>query len=444
MTLSFGTDGVRGIAHSELTTKYVQLFGRAASEEFEGCSWLVGRDTRESSLQLSKSLANGLASTRGEVFDLGVVPTPLVAAASKIEEMPAVMVSASHNIWSDNGLKIFGPGGIKLSDNCQSSIEERLKNLLETESEEISEQQATPYLEPDADYLRSLVLSLEGRDLRGQRIVIDCANGAASQIAPEVFLALKADLIVINAEPDGRNINAGCGSNQPRMLQEKVLATKSDLGLALDGDADRLIAVSSDGAVVDGDQMLCLFATDFASRDLLESRAVVVTVMSNMGLLRSMAENNIRVEQTLVGDRNVLAAMNEQGIELGGEQSGHIIFGKHSTTGDGILSGVLLADLMKRRGGDTVAIAASAMKRHPQVLINVAVSGMRIDVEKVFAQEIMNATSKLKDTGRVLVRASGTEPIVRVMVEAETEETATSVAMALAHEIENHVIGPPA
>jgi phosphoglucosamine mutase len=291
--------------------------------------------------------------------------------------------------------------------------------------------------------LTSLVSSLEGRDLKGQRIVIDCANGAASQIAPKVFLALKADLIVINAEPNGRNINAGCGSNQPRMLQEKVLATKADLGLALDGDADRLIAVSSDGAVVDGDQMLCLFATDFASRDLLQSQAVVVTVMSNMGLLRAMAQNNIRVEQTLVGDRNVLAAMNEQGIELGGEQSGHIIFGKHSTTGDGILSGVLLADLMKRRGGDTVAIAASAMKQHPQVLINVAVAGTRIDVEKVFAQEIVNATSKLNDTGRVLVRASGTEPIVRVMVEAETKETATSVAAALAHEIETHVIGPP-
>ena len=443
MTLSFGTDGVRGIAHSELTTKYVQLFGRAASEEFESCSWLVGRDTRESSLELAKSLANGLASTRGEVFDLGVVPTPLVAAASKIEEMPAVMVSASHNIWSDNGLKIFGPGGIKLSDDCQNSIEERLKNLLENESEEISDQQATPYIEPEAEYLRSLVSSLEGRDLKGQRIVIDCANGAASQIAPKVFLALEADLIVINAEPNGRNINAGCGSNQPRMLQEKVLATKADLGLALDGDADRLIAVSSDGAVVDGDQMLCLFATDFASRDLLQSQAVVVTVMSNMGLLRAMAQNNIRVEQTLVGDRNVLAAMNEQGIELGGEQSGHIIFGKHSTTGDGILSGVLLADLMKRRGGDTVAIAASAMKQHPQVLINVAVAGTRIDVEKVFAQEIFNATSKLNDTGRVLVRASGTEPIVRVMVEAETEETATRVAAALAHEIETHVFGPP-
>ena len=441
MALSFGTDGVRGIAHSELTTNFVEIFGRAAAEEFQSCSWLVGRDTRESSLPLTKFLANGLASTGGEVFDLGVVPTPLVAAASKIEEMPAVMVSASHNIWSDNGLKIFGPGGLKLSDGSQKSIEQRIKNLLKTESNEISEQQTTPYLEPDADYLRSLVSSLEGRDLQGQRIVIDCANGAASHIAPKVFLALKADLVVINAEPNGRNINAGCGSNQPRMLQEKVLETKADFGLALDGDADRLIAVSGDGAVVDGDQMLCLFATDFASRDLLQSQAVVVTVMSNMGLIRAMAQNNIRVEQTLVGDRNVLAAMNEQGIELGGEQSGHIIFGKHSTTGDGILSGVLLADLMKRWGGDTAAIAASAMKQHPQVLINVPVAGMSIDVENVFAQEIIDATNTLKGSGRVLVRASGTEPIVRVMVEAETEETARSVAMDLAHDIENHVIG---
>jgi phosphoglucosamine mutase len=187
--------------------------------------------------------------------------------------------------------------------------------------------------------------------------------------------------------------------------------------------------------------MLCLFATDFASRDLLQSQAVVVTVMSNMGLIRAMAQNNIRVEQTLVGDRNVLAAMNEQGIELGGEQSGHIIFGKHSTTGDGILSGILLADLIKRWGGDTVAIAASAMKQHPQVLINVPVAGMSIDVENVFAQEIVDATNLLKGSGRVLVRASGTEPIVRVMVEAETEETARSVATDLAHDIENHVIG---
>ena len=254
MTLSFGTDGVRGIAHSELTTKYVQLFGRAASEEFEGCSWLVGRDTRESSLQLSKSLANGLASTRGEVFDLGVVPTPLVAAASKIEEMPAVMVSASHNIWSDNGLKIFGPGGIKLSDNCQSSIEERLKNLLETESEEISEQQATPYLEPDADYLRSLVLSLEGRDLRGQRIVIDCANGAGYKSGPKLLKSLKANVIAVGVNPNGLNINKKCGSTFPKKIQSLVKKHKAHIGISLDGDADRVIMCDENCNIIDGDQ----------------------------------------------------------------------------------------------------------------------------------------------------------------------------------------------
>ncbi len=432
MALPFGTDGVRGTAFVDLTVEDVSAIGRAAAEVVAGGLWLIGRDTRESGPVFARALAAGLAAGGAEPMDLGVAPTPAVAFAAQRAGACGAVLSASHNPWSDNGVKLFGAGGRKLDDDQQQGIARRLDEFTE---------RSTPTTRPVAvvqtpldDYAHHLHDALEGRRLDGLSIVIDCAHGAASEIAGPIFGDLGARVQVIHAEPDGRNINDGCGSTDPRVLADTVVSSGADLGIAVDGDADRLVAVDGSGQLIDGDHLMAMFAVDLLERKRLASRTLVVTVMSNLGLRRAMDEAGVTVVETPVGDRAVLEALDRQGLSLGGEQSGHLIFRDLATTGDGLLSGVLLADLMKRQGRSSRDLRQASMTTCPQVLLNVDVDHRPTDVEiaGLLEAEVAEATARLGDAGRVLVRPSGTEPVVRVMVEATVESTARLVAQTLA------------
>ncbi len=374
--------------------------------------FLVGRDTRWSGPMLSAALAAGLAAEGAEVHDLGVIPTPGVAWYAAAEGRPAAVVSASHNPFHDNGVKFFGPGGRKLSDGQEAQLEAELDGG----APGIAVGRVTRRVDTGA-YEAALAASLAGRRLDGLRLVLDCAHGAASAAAPPVFRALGADVAVINAEPDGRNINEGCGSTHPEGLQRAVVEGGADVGLAFDGDADRVLAVDAGGALVDGDHLLALLAVD---RRL---DTVVVTVMTNLGFRHAMARHGIAVVETPVGDRWVLEALEKGGWPLGGEQSGHIIFRDLATTGDGLLTGVQVLDVMKRTGRP-LAELASVMTRLPQVLRNVRVPTAGLDAADGLWAEVRAVEAALGGDGRVLVRPSGTEPLVRVMVEATTAEAA--------------------
>ncbi len=431
----FGTDGVRGVANAELTVELALALGRAAARVLPAESFLVGRDTRRSGPMLQAALAAGLASEGADVVDLGVLPTPGVAWVSAQRKVPAAVISASHNPFADNGVKLFDKGGVKLPDATEELIEAELDRILG--DGERSPRPPTGHgvgrlrSEPEAaeGYLDHLVGTLEGRDLSGLRIVLDCAQGAASEVAPAVFARLGAEVTAIACEPDGSNINDGCGSTHPELLVAEVLARGADLGLALDGDADRLLAVDSEGKTRTGDELLALFAQDLAARGRLAGNTVVVTVMTNLGFHRAMAARGIEVRETPVGDRYVLEALDADGLALGGEQSGHLVFRELSTTGDGVLTGLLLADLLRRAGRPLAELADGAMERLPQVLVNVAVPDPAAAVasEEVRAA-LAEAEAELEGRGRVLLRPSGTEPLVRVMVEAEEEDLAAAVA----------------
>ncbi|MDQ6838273.1 MAG: phosphoglucosamine mutase, partial [Actinomycetota bacterium] len=339
------------MAGSELTPELVLALGRAACRVVSGDSplWLVGRDTRRSGPMLGAALASGLTAEGADVVDLGVVPTPAVAAMAAAWGAAAAMVSASHNPYADNGIKLFGPGGCKLDDNTEALVEAELASLVAEDRNRLrrhgpgvgtlrGEAQAASWYQD-----RIIEVGLDGRRLAGIRVALDCANGAASAVAPAVLAAAGADVVaVVGAEPDGRNINASCGSTDPSKLSAAVVAEGADVGLAFDGDADRLIAVDGTGGVIDGDRLLAIFAADLRHRGRLRDDTVVVTVMSNLGFHRAMAAEGIAVHQTGVGDRLVLAALEEGNWSLGGEQSGHIIFADLATTGDGILAGVVL------------------------------------------------------------------------------------------------------
>ena len=447
MTLRFGTDGVRGVANSELTPELVLALGRAAAAVLGGPRFLVGRDTRRSGALLHSALAAGLMSEGLDVVDLGVIPTPGVAARSAAAGVPAAVVSASHNPFPDNGVKLFGAGGLKLEDTVEERIEARLAELLSGPGPGSGMAGGLPAAgsaalvasgvgtaATDGEvlpwYRARLVESLQGRRLDGLTVVLDCANGAASAVAPEVFAAGGARVVAtLAASPDGTNINDGCGSTDPSGLVSAVRSEGADVGLAFDGDADRVIAVDATGRVVDGDRLLALFALDLRSRGLLAEDTVAVTVMTNLGFHRAMGAAGISVHTTDVGDRNILAAIDAHGWSLGGEQSGHLVFRDLATTGDGVLSGLLLADLLVRRGRSLAGLAGEVMESLPQVLRNVVVSDRAglPDVPAVW-DEVAAVESELGDDGRVLLRPSGTEPLVRVMVEASTEQAASSAA----------------
>lgn len=451
--LRFGTDGLRGLANEELTPEVVLALGRAAARVLgpPANRFVVGRDTRRSGPLLQAALSAGLAGEGAHVVDLGVLSTPAVARIGAEQGVPAAVISASHNPYFDNGIKFFAAGGTKLPDKVEEALEAELALLTApaaacSRSAPTREHVGLVASDPGARqrYEQFVVGCLEGRDLSGLAVALDCANGAAWQSAPQIFEAVGANVVaVIGAEPDGTNINDRCGSTDPRALAQVVVQHGADLGLAFDGDADRVIAVDSAGKVVDGDRLLALFATDLAARGHLPERTVVVTVMTNLGFHEAMARQDIKVHTVTVGDRYVLEALDANGWSLGGEQSGHIVFRHFATTGDGVLSGLLLADLVMRRGEPLGPLAAGSMERFPQVLRNVEVADRSgLDGAAAVWAEVSRAEATLGERGRVLLRPSGTEPLVRVMVEAPTEDEAEAAAERLVSVIELSLGGP--
>jgi len=431
----FGTDGIRGVANAELGAELVLALGRAAARVLPSQAFVVGRDTRRSGPLLQAALSAGMASEGADVVDLGVLPTPGVAWVASRRGLPGAVISASHNPFTDNGVKLIGIGGLKLTDAEEEAVETELDRILsgEGKARRPPTGQAVGVLtsEPDArgEYLEHLAGAIEGRDLAGMEVVVDCANGAASAVAPAVLERLGARVRVVCAEPDGTNINAGCGSTDPGLLSAEVRSSGAEVGLALDGDADRLLAVDHTGTVWSGDELLALFAADLAARGRLAGNTVVVTVMSNLGLRLALAGQGIAVRETPVGDRYVLEALEADGLTLGGEQSGHLVFRHLATTGDGVLTGVLLLDLLRRSGRSLAELAGAAMQRLPQVLHNVAVADPAAVVDAPEVQDELAAVrQELGDRGRVVLRASGTEPLVRVMVEAPEDELAVAAA----------------
>lgn len=431
MTLRFGTDGVRG-AESELTPDLVHALGRAAARVLGGGPVVIGRDTRVSGPRLEADLAAGLRAEGLDVHPVGVVPTPAVAHASATRGITGAVISASHNSFEDNGIKFFAPGGTKLSDEVEERLEAELDGLLH-EPVAAVEPTVGELGDPTVgqDWVDSVVASVPDGALDGLRLVIDCANGAASAWAPGALERLGADVDVIHAAPDGTNINSGCGSTHPEDLQARVVELGADAGLAFDGDADRVLGVDEHGALVDGDHLIAICAADRHRRGTLVEDTVVVTVMANLGFRLAMQDLGITVVETAVGDRYVLEALAAGGWSLGGEQSGHVIFPGLATTGDGLLTGVQVLAAV-RAAGQTLGEAAQVMSSLPQVLRNVRVAERRPDIADRLAADIAEAEARLGPRGRVLIRPSGTEPLVRVMIEAEDLAVAEAEAATLA------------
>jgi phosphoglucosamine mutase len=441
VTLKFGTDGVRAVALTELTTDYATALARAAASVLGGGRWLVGRDTRESGPLLEHAVLAGLVAGGAEPVSVGVVPTPALAWLAAETGCPAAMITASHNPWHDNGVKIFGTGGVKLPDATERAIEAVLHTPANSSSREtpanISSREtggASFWDRGVEGYVRHLV-DAHG-SLRGLRVVLDAANGAMSDVAPAVFAALGADLTVIHAAPDGRNINHECGATHTASLSAAVVAHHADLGLAFDGDGDRVIAVDHLGRVIDGDRLIALAALQLRETGALRHDTVVVTVMSNIGFHRAMEAAGIHVVTTAVGDRYVLEALDGGGFSVGGEQSGHIIYRDIATTGDGLLAGLRLAEYVHGHHDTLAHLAATVMTGYPQVLVNVKVAQRHPQAADELASEIAAAEAELGGDGRILVRASGTEPLVRVMVEAASDELAQRVAHHLADAVQ--------
>ena len=440
----FGTDGVRGLANRELTadlalglaqaSAFVLTQGRRAEErraEGRRPVAVVARDPRVSGEFITAAVASGLASSGVDVLDAGVIPTP--AAAFLIGNIGAdfgVMVSASHNPAPDNGIKFFAVGGTKLPDVVEDRIEEHLgiEKLLPTGGDV---GRIRRFADAEDRYVVHLLGTLPHR-LDGVHVVLDCANGAASAISPEVFTVAGAQVTLIGADPDGVNINDGVGSTHLDHLAARVREAGADVGIAHDGDADRCLAVDADGNVIDGDRIMAILAVAMKERGHLTDDTLVVTVMSNLGLHKAMQDAGIRVVQTAVGDRYVLEELNEHGYALGGEQSGHVIMTEHATTGDGILTGLHLVSEMARTG-KSLAELAKVMTVFPQILVNVrGVDHHALGSDEVVAAAVREVENELGDSGRVLLRKSGTEPMVRVMVEAADQETADRLAHRLA------------
>lgn len=439
----FGTDGVRGVANTELTPELAFKLGRfggyiLAGENNNKPTFLVGRDTRISGEMLESALVAGLLSIGAEVMRLGVISTPGVAyLAKEIEADVGVMISASHNPVGDNGIKFFGSDGFKLTDAQEAEIEE----MLDSETDDLPRPTGinlgniSDYFEGGQKYVSYLKSTVEG-DLEGLKIGLDGAHGSTHKLAPYLFGDLEADTVTVGTNPDGTNINDGVGSTHPEKLVELVQEEKCDLGLAFDGDGDRLIAVDENGNIVDGDKIMFIIAQHLKENDELKDDMVVSTVMSNLGFYKALKEHGLKSDKTKVGDRYVVEEMRKHGYSLGGEQSGHIIMMNYNTTGDGLLSGVHLAAIVKK-SGKTLGELASQVETFPQRLVNVKVTDKHnvINNEKV-AAKISEIEAEMDGNGRILVRASGTEPLVRVMVEAETIELADEYSSVIAEVVE--------
>ncbi len=441
----FGTDGVRGLANGEVITVDLALSlaqaaarvltrGRHADElraAGKRPTAVLARDPRVSGEFISAAVAAGLASSGIDVLDAGVIPTPATAfLVGAVGADFGVMVSASHNPAPDNGIKFFAIGGTKLPDEVEDRIEEAMAEPKLTPTG-VEVGRIRRFSDAEDRYIIHLLGSLDQR-LDGLHVVIDAANGAAAAVSPQAFSDAGATVTVIGNDPDGMNINDGVGSTHLEPLRAAVLEHKADLGIAHDGDADRCLAIDAAGEIVDGDRMMAILAISLRDRGMLKDDTLVATVMSNLGLRVAMAEQGITMIETRVGDRYVLEALTEHQLSLGGEQSGHIIFTSHATTGDGILTGLQLAAEMKRTG-KTLAELASVMTVYPQVLVNVrGVDHHGLESDETIAAAVSDAEKRLGDAGRVLLRPSGTEPLVRVMVEAENAAIAEEVSEALA------------
>ena len=438
--LTFGTDGVRGEFGKELTENYAANLAEVAAQVLQCNLVVIGRDTRESGVLLETAITKALATMGVEVQLMGVAPTPAIAFAARKHGVVAIAITASHNLYQDNGIKIFGAGGCKLSDAEQESIEQAMLARGENAKaadDMVSSSAKSGVARPELlqEYCDWLVGLVRPGALKNLHVALDCANGAFSHVAPEVFSKLGATVTTINATPDGRNINLQCGATHPEPLSEVVKSVGAHFGIAFDGDGDRLIAVDGNAQIVDGDHLLAISALDMKHRGTLRNNKVVVTVMTNIGFHQAMKNAGIEVVTTPVGDRSVLLALDDESLSLGGEQSGHIIYRDLATTGDGLLAAVSLAALIVDSKKSLSEIANTAMTSFPQVLINLRV-GKRVDgVDQLFKSEIAAAEKTLGASGRVLVRASGTEPMVRVMVEAPQQDIAEKVAATLAEAI---------
>ena len=430
----FGTDGVRGVVGEDLTEDLATSLGRAAAltlgaHDRERPTVVIGRDTRGSGEMLERALADGVRSAGGDVLVAGVQTTPAVAFLTVDTASAAgVVISASHNPPEYNGIKLFDREGYKLDDALEDEIESRLP---ERPGEDVSLGEVRSFVDGADRYIEHLVSAAESR-LDGMTVVVDCANGAASRTSPEALRRLGAEVIAINDRPDGNNINDGCGALHPEVVGKEVVARGADAGVAHDGDADRALFTDTSGAVIDGDQVLAACAIAMHAEGHLKADTVVSTVMANLGFRKAMEQAGITNIAAKVGDRYVLEEMRRTGAVLGGEQSGHVIFGEFATTGDGILTAIEFLSLAAR-GERSLADLAGSMRRYPQVLVNVKVRDQTsLDSAETVWKAAEALEAELGDRGRVLLRASGTEPLVRVMVEAETQQEASERAEALA------------
>ena len=445
MARLFGTDGVRGVANKEITADFSLKLAQAAAivlgsqsrERGERPRAVIAKDPRVSSDYIVAAVSAGLASSGVDVFDAGVLPTP--ACAYLTADLGAdfgVMVSASHNPATDNGIKFFSRGGHKLPDDVEDLIEAEFGKSMLPIGEGVGE--IARFSDAEDRYLIHLLSAMRNR-LEGLKIVVDCAHGAASAISPQAFTDAGAKVIVIGANPDGTNINSGYGSTHLSALQAAVVENKADLGIAHDGDADRCLAVDENGKIIDGDKILAVLALAMKERGELARGTVVSTVMSNLGFKVAMQKAGINVVETAVGDRYVLEEMRKEGYTLGGEQSGHIIFSQYATTGDGILTGMQLAAEVVA-SGKKLSELTSIVETYPQVLINVAgVDKTKVDSDSELQSLVAQAAAELGESGRILLRASGTEALVRVMVEAKEMGDAQGWAERIAVVVEQRL-----
>ena len=426
----FGTDGIRSVAGQyPLDPSTVHAVGLALAHHLgTGPRVLLGMDTRESGPELAAQLSAGFIAGGGAVESAGIITTPAIAYLTRTHGFTAgIVISASHNPWQDNGIKIFGSDGYKLPDSTELAIEEeifKLRTSISAKSEPITDNSSPvpPVNEADrADYIRFLLAAVPGLSLGNRRIVLDCANGAASAVAPELFAQLGGEVLITHASPDGRNINEQCGALHPEMVAAQVKHRKADIGITFDGDADRALFADEQGRVVNGDAVLLLAARDLQARGLLANSTVVATTMSNMGLEAALKRSGIQMLRAAVGDKYVLEQMLSTNAALGGEQSGHIIFSGRSTTGDGLLTALLVLDIVHRSGKSLSELIAD-LKVFPQVIVNVKVREKKpLDTIPTVAAAIAAAEKELAESGRVVIRYSGTEALARVMIEAESE-----------------------
>lgn len=444
----FGTDGVRGVANTELTCELAMNLGRAAAlvlteETHHRPQIIIGQDTRISSDMLASAMIAGICSVGADALVLGVVPTPAVAyLVRKYGADAGVMISASHNPVEYNGIKIFSGSGYKLSDSLEEKIEEIVLDPSYKFPEKAGEGVGKTIKVDTAvsDYVKYLKSTIDC-DFSGLRIAVDCANGSASVTAPRLFRLTDGEFEILNANPNGLNINNHCGSTHIERLCRFVKENGCDIGVAFDGDADRCLAVDENGNVIDGDKLIAIFASSMKKKGRLKNNTAVVTVMSNFGFFRFAENHGINVAKTTVGDRYVLEEMVNGGYSIGGEQSGHIIFLDFATTGDGELSALQLLSILKRSGKKASELAA-IMESYPQVMVNVRVENgdkNAILNEQDVKNAVRSAESELGDDGRVIVRVSGTEPLIRVMVEGKSHEKITELANDIADVIKSHL-----